>query len=128
MINCCFNVFNCVFRLNKHRKYLYEKVNDVWKWQEQGLKIRKYIRCVFNTAMESLTVPNLSTYQCDPNEYAELQKIVDELSLKNPHLLFLMLVIQTQEFVVELKIRIMDPLENNNLARIAEVFLTSKYQ
>ncbi|XP_044003434.1 putative uncharacterized protein DDB_G0282133 isoform X2 [Aphidius gifuensis] len=106
------------------RKHLHEKINDVWKWQEQGLKIRKYIRCVFNTAMESLSVPNLSTYECDPNEYAELQKIVDELSLKNPHLLFLMLVIQAQEFVVELKIRIMDPLEDNNLARIAEVFLT----
>ncbi|KAF7995204.1 hypothetical protein HCN44_004676 [Aphidius gifuensis] len=106
------------------RKHLHEKINDVWKWQEQGLKIRKYIRCVFNAAVESLSIPNLSTYQCDPNEYAELQKIVDELSLKNPHLLFLMLVIQAQEFVVELKIRIMEPLEDNNLARIAEVFLT----
>lgn len=55
-------------------------------------------------------------------------KFFFSLVKNHPHKFFLMLVIQAQEFVVELKIRIMRPLQDNNLARIAEIFLTSKFK
>lgn len=50
----------------------------VWKWQSQGLKIRQYVRSVFNAAIESPCVPNIRKYECDPAEYEELKHIVEE--------------------------------------------------
>ncbi|CAD6208705.1 GSCOCG00003513001-RA-CDS [Cotesia congregata] len=106
------------------RAFIRDKITKVWNWQSQGLKIREYIRAVFNAAIESPCVPNIRKYECDPNQYAQLREIVNDLVKSHPHKFFLMLVIQAQEFVVELKIRIMRPLQDDNLARIAEVFLT----
>ncbi|XP_034947962.1 putative uncharacterized protein DDB_G0282133 isoform X2 [Chelonus insularis] len=115
----------CCQTCNTQRAFIRDKVQRSWHWQSQGLKIREYIRALFNAAVECPSVPNIPKYEFDETQYKQLQEIVNEFVLNYPHKLFLMLAIQAQEFVVELKIGIMQQFPSNiDIDQIAETFLT----
>ncbi|XP_043269998.1 serine-rich adhesin for platelets [Venturia canescens] len=94
------------------------------RWHRLWTELRDHIRSVFEAALEATVEPNTVQYQCDPCRLNQLRENVVQMCKRNSQQLLLMLIVQAQEFVVELKNRIKETLHDHSLTNVAEIFLT----
>ncbi|XP_017888915.1 uncharacterized protein LOC108630248 [Ceratina calcarata] len=105
-----------------NRDLFREEVQKATKFQNLWTELRQHIRGSFNVALEA----RHSGAQLEQNPFSEddMHKIVLQLCKRDPHQLFMKLVSLAQEFVVEVKVRLLALLHDNNVNNLAETFLT----
>ncbi|XP_026827256.1 probable serine/threonine-protein kinase DDB_G0282963 isoform X6 [Ooceraea biroi] len=99
-----------------------EELQKAMKFQNLWIELRQHIRTAFNTALEAARVSDSS--QCDRLPMINTHDTVIQLCKMDPHQLFMKLVSQAQEFVVEVKVRLFALLHDQHANNLAEIFLT----
>ncbi|KAL0113937.1 hypothetical protein PUN28_011338 [Cardiocondyla obscurior] len=99
-----------------------EELQKAMNFQNLWAELRQYIRTAFNTALE--TVHIFDSPQSHRGKFtADMHNTVIQLCKRDSHQLFMRLVSQAQEFVIEVKIRLIALLHDRS-ANLAELFLT----
>ncbi|CAL7937735.1 unnamed protein product [Xylocopa violacea] len=101
-----------------------EEVQKATKFQNLWTELRQHIRGSFNVALEASRVPGGLQFQQNPFSEDDMHKIVLQLCKRDPHQLFMRLVSLAQEFVVEVKVRLLALLHDRSVNNLAEIFLT----
>ncbi|XP_032672363.1 uncharacterized protein LOC116844645 isoform X6 [Odontomachus brunneus] len=100
-----------------------EELQKAMKFQNLWIELRQCIRATFNVALEI-------AHASDPPEPQHRLSMIDmhdtviQLCKRDPHQLFMRLVSQAQEFVLEVKVRLLALLHDRSVSNLAEIFLT----
>ncbi|KAK9306519.1 hypothetical protein QLX08_002885 [Tetragonisca angustula] len=105
------------------RELLREELQKAMKFQNLWTELRQHIRDSFNVALEASRIPGGLQFHQTPFSADDTHKIVLQLYKRNPHQLFIKLVSLAQEFVVEVKVRLLALLHDLSVNNLAEIFL-----
>ncbi|XP_050448907.1 uncharacterized protein LOC126850218 isoform X5 [Cataglyphis hispanica] len=101
-----------------------EELQKAMKFQNLWTELQQYIHAVFNIALETARVSDSSQSQCSRLPSIDMHDTVIQLCKRDPHQLFMRLVSQAQEFVIEVKVRLFVLLHDHSVNNLAEIFLT----
>ncbi|XP_070168941.1 uncharacterized protein [Polyergus mexicanus] len=101
-----------------------EELQKAMKFQNLWTELQQYIHAVFNIALETARVSDSSQSQCSRLPSIDMHNTVIQLCKRDPHQLFMRLVSQAQEFVIEVKVRLFVLLHDHSVNNLAEIFLT----
>ncbi|XP_011261886.2 uncharacterized protein LOC105254722 isoform X3 [Camponotus floridanus] len=101
-----------------------EELQKAMKFQNLWTELQQYIHAVFNIALETARVSDSSQSQCSRLPPIDMHDTVIQLCKRDPHQLFMRLVSQAQEFVIEVKVRLFVLLHDHSVNNLAEIFLT----
>ncbi|XP_018392119.1 PREDICTED: putative uncharacterized protein DDB_G0293878 isoform X1 [Cyphomyrmex costatus] len=98
-----------------------EELQKAMNFQNLWTELRQYIRTDFNVALETHTYNSPQSHR---DKLAnDMHNTVIQLCKRDSHQLFMRLVSQAQEFVIEVKIRLFALLHDRSV-NLAEIFLT----
>ncbi|XP_076242087.1 uncharacterized protein LOC143184037 isoform X3 [Calliopsis andreniformis] len=106
------------------RELFREELQKAMKFQNLWTELRQYIRVTFNAALEASQTPGGLQLQQNTLSADNMHDIVLQLCKRDPRQLFMRLVSQAQEFVVEVKVRLLALLHDRSVNNLAEIFLT----
>lgn len=98
-----------------------EELQKAMNFQNLWTELRQYIRTDFNVALETTHIFN--SPQSHRKFTTDMHNTVIQLCKRDSHQLFMRLVSQAQEFVIEVKIRLFALLHDRNV-NLAEIFLS----
>ncbi|XP_025990924.1 uncharacterized protein LOC105193812 isoform X3 [Solenopsis invicta] len=99
-----------------------EELQKAMNFQNLWMELRQYIRTDFNVALEATHIFDSS--QSHRGKFTtDMHNTVTQLCKRDSHQLFMRLVSQAQEFVIEVKIRLFALLHDHSV-NLAEIFLT----
>ncbi|EGI63275.1 Uncharacterized protein C4orf8 [Acromyrmex echinatior] len=98
-----------------------EELQKAMNFQNLWTELRQYIRTDFNVALETHTYNSPQSHRGKFTN--DMHNTVIQLCKRDSHQLFMRLVSQAQEFVIEVKIRLFALLHDRSV-NLAEIFLT----
>ncbi|XP_018316494.1 uncharacterized protein [Mycetomoellerius zeteki] len=98
-----------------------EELQKAMNFQNLWTELRQYIRTDFNVALETHTYNSPQSHRGKFTN--DMHSTVIQLCKRDSHQLFMRLVSQAQEFVIEVKIRLFALLHDRSV-NLAEIFLT----
>ncbi|XP_072759086.1 uncharacterized protein [Anoplolepis gracilipes] len=101
-----------------------EELQKAMKFQNLWSELQQYIYAVFTIALDTARVSDSSQSQFSRLPSIDMHDIVIQLCKRDPHQLFMRLVSQAQEFVIEVKVRLFVLLHDHSVNNLAEIFLT----
>ncbi|KAK2575288.1 hypothetical protein KPH14_008139 [Odynerus spinipes] len=110
-----------VYKAN--REMFREELQAAMKFQNLWSDLRQQIRIAFNTALEVSRSSDSMQSQRETVSLIDMHDTVTQLCKRDPHQLFMRLVSQAQEFVVEVKVRLLALLHDRSVNNLAEIFL-----
>ncbi|XP_076174417.1 uncharacterized protein LOC143150204 isoform X2 [Ptiloglossa arizonensis] len=118
----------CSCDTHKAKRELFrEELQKAMKFQNLWTELRQHIRTSFNAALEASRTPGSLQLQQNVLSVDNMHDIVLQLCKRDPRQLFMRLVSQAQEFVVEVKVRLLALLHDRSVNNLAEIFLTDDY-
>ncbi|XP_076678686.1 uncharacterized protein LOC143374415 isoform X2 [Andrena cerasifolii] len=106
------------------RELFREELQKAMKFQNLWTELRQHTRTSFNAALEASRIPEGLHLQQNMLSMDSMHDIVLQLCKRDPRQLFMRLVSQAQEFVVEVKVRLLALLHDRSVNNLAEIFLT----
>ncbi|XP_053976246.1 uncharacterized protein LOC128875001 isoform X1 [Hylaeus volcanicus] len=106
------------------RELFREELQKAMKFQNLWTELRQHIRTSFNAALEATRTSGSLQLQQSVLSVDNMHDIVLQLCKRDPRQLFMRLVSQAQEFVVEVKVRLLALLHDRSVNNLAEIFLT----
>ncbi|XP_015603385.1 uncharacterized protein LOC107271664 isoform X2 [Cephus cinctus] len=106
----------------KREKFKLE-LEEALRLQSLWLQLRQYILNVFNTAVETARTPASPRLQSDNPCTALMHSAVIQLCKMDSQQLFMRLVGQVQEFLLDVKVHLLGLLHDHHIDNLAEVFL-----
>ncbi|XP_076630622.1 uncharacterized protein LOC143346430 isoform X2 [Colletes latitarsis] len=106
------------------RELFREELQKAMKFQNLWTELRQHIRTSFNAALEASCTSGSLQLQQSVLSVDNMHDIVLQLCKRDPRQLFMRLVSQAQEFVVEVKVRLLALLHDRSVNNLAEIFLT----
>ncbi|XP_014486001.1 PREDICTED: uncharacterized protein LOC106750284 isoform X4 [Dinoponera quadriceps] len=101
-----------------------EELQKAMKFQSLWSELRQCIRATFNATLEIARASSEPPESQCRSSLNDMHDTVIQLCKRDPHQLFMRLVSQAQEFVVEVKVRLLALLNDRSESNLAEIFLT----
>ncbi|XP_017793534.1 PREDICTED: uncharacterized protein LOC108575287 [Habropoda laboriosa] len=114
---CCCDTYKA------KRELFREELQKAMKFQNLWTELRQHIRSSFYVALQTSGIPGGLHFHQNIFHADDVREIVLQLCKRDPRQLFMRLVSLAQEYVVEVKVRLLALLHDRSVNNLAEIFI-----